>query len=101
MTALFRVLQEGLASFGQPREGDSFYVISDGDDNLSQIKWRKVDQEILRARIRVFAMLVQWIGPPIVEGDDHLMDLVRSPADMPVCYRWIPTSTMILFTTAL
>lgn len=78
MTALLSALQEGLASFGQPHEGDSFYVISDGDDNLSQINWRKLDLEMLHTSIRVFAMRVYWTGTPVSNGDDHLMDLVRS-----------------------
>lgn len=77
MTALFNALDESLASFGKPQEGDVFYIISDGHDNASRMDWRKLEAQILQRGIRVFAMRVHWLeGPESSPG--HLADLVNS-----------------------
>jgi hypothetical protein len=78
-TALLSTIQGSLASFGTPRVGDTLYVISDGDDNASNLNWHKLDEEIIQRGVRVFAMRIQWTAEGFeVEGSDNLQDIVNS-----------------------
>jgi von Willebrand factor type A domain len=54
-TALWDALNDGMALFGEPRDGDAVYVISDGDDNDS--KSRPAVLEPFAARFRFFALI--------------------------------------------
>lgn len=77
MSALFDAIERSLLAFGAPREGDTLYVISDGEDNASNIKWRKLDQELLQRGTRVFAMRIRWTGI-VGLGEGNLPDLITA-----------------------
>jgi len=80
VTALLKTMQESLKTFGRPQEGDSLYVISDGEDNASNVYWRKLADQIVQSGIRVFAMRIHWVGghltPEEEESENHLQDIV-------------------------
>ncbi len=72
-TALFDAMQQAIEALGRPQEGDAFYVISDGEDNRSNLEWKKVRNQIITAHVRVFAMQIRWIGPDVPENLDDLV----------------------------
>lgn len=76
-TALLDTIQESLQAFGSPQEGDTLYVISDGEDNSSRLNWRKLDDQLLERGIRVFAMRIDWTGVSL-SADDNLPDVITS-----------------------
>lgn len=78
-TALLQAIEGTLSSFPNPQDGDLIYVISDGDDNSSNLNWRKLDEQLLQRGIRLFAMRVQWVSSPIsMESTNNLADIITS-----------------------
>lgn len=79
LTALKDAMESSLTLFGRPQEGDVLYVITDGADNSSHIRWGSLRLAILGARIRVFTMLA---ADPMSlagrNGSAELLDLVDS-----------------------
>jgi VWA domain containing CoxE-like protein len=89
-TALLSTMEQSLSAFGEPQDGDSLYVISDGEDNASTVSWQKFDAMAIQHRIRVFAMRVEWFGGrgPTPEGlENHLQDIVASTGGASVVAR--------------
>jgi len=82
-TALFDALHQGKSAFGTAQEGDSLYVISDGVDHASQIKWGELDDELIRLGIRVFGMRIKWLGVDFGVGD-NLPDMITFTGGSPV-----------------
>lgn len=80
MTALIDSMQRAVDAFGTAEEGDTIYVISDGADNASRLRWQKLQEELIERRMRVFAILVSWRGPIATpeESNQHLPEIVNS-----------------------
>lgn len=80
MTALIDSMQRAVDAFGAAQEGDTIYVISDGKDNASRLRWHKLQEELIEHGTRVFAMLVRWRGPiaTVEDTDQHLSEIVNS-----------------------
>lgn len=80
MTALIDSMQRAVDAFGAAKEGDTIYVISDGADNASRLRWQKLQEELVDRGTRVFAILVRWRGPiaTVEESDQHLSEIVNS-----------------------
>ena len=77
-TALLSAIERSLPAFGKPQVGDTIYVISDGDDNVSNLKWRALDETLLARGIRVFALRILWTGYPLEGIHTDLPDMVTS-----------------------
>jgi len=84
-TALRDAMVRSLPLFGRPQEGDVLYVITDGADNWSDIRWGGLQAAILEARVRVFAMLVvDPLNPEGRTGSAELQDLADSTGGVAV-----------------
>ncbi len=57
-TALFDAILEGLSLLGSPQPGDVIYAITDGGENRSHNKARKVEQAVLSAGVRLDVLLL-------------------------------------------
>jgi hypothetical protein len=64
-TALYDAIEFAVGMFGHPRPGDTICVISDGDENASQISLQQVHHILLANRIRLFAVVLPeaWVFP--------------------------------------
>jgi hypothetical protein len=71
-TALFDAILSVRGLLGVPNPGDVIYVLTDAADNWSQTKVRKVGEELVNARIRVFAAVI----------NHHVQDRQRLPDDV-------------------
>ncbi len=82
-TALLDAILEGLTLLQPPHEGDVIYLISDGGDNASRAKPDKVEQALLTAGVRLFAMgLADALGyrnrtPEELNGPSLMRDFVE------------------------
>lgn len=70
-TALLQAIEGALSSFPNPQDGDLIYVISDGDDNFSNVNWRKLDEQLLQHKTRVFATRIHWVSDIIGIGSNN------------------------------
>jgi len=87
-TALWDGVLESLNLFDSPQIGDSIYVISDGDDNLSRAGRHDVEKALLATRVRFFVLFPPGVSPSLPTGYarhagplQETMDL-EEPADM-------------------
>lgn len=80
-TALWDSLKAVISDFGSPRVGDSIFLITDGEDNESSVRFRAVERAILASGLRVFASYFDSPdgGPRPEErlGVSELRDLVQ------------------------
>ena len=67
-TALWNSVLESLRLFDSPQIGDSIYVISDGDDDLSRAGPSDVENALLAARVRLFALFPPGVPRPPMSG---------------------------------
>ncbi len=81
-TALLDTILVGLTLLQPPHDGDVIYVISDGGDNASRAQPGKVEQALLTAGVRLFAMGLDY-GPgnratvEEIEGPDLMRKLAE------------------------
>lgn len=57
-TALYDAIASARGALGVPGLGDVIYVLTDGGDNRSETKQKKVGQELVRAGFRLFAAVM-------------------------------------------
>ena len=70
-TALYDAILAALNELTPPREGDTIYVITDGEDNRSTNKPSQVEPRLLAVGVRPFAFLFeppQCVGEPLRES---------------------------------
>ena len=80
-TALFTAIEQALPLFGEPRFGDSLYIVSDGGDDYGPDTPRQAADALIQRGTRAFAFLVQdpqgdRSTPKEREGLPQLADLV-------------------------
>lgn len=73
-TALWDSLNESLSLFGPLQDGDTLYVISDGEDTASQLKPKEFERYM--GRLRVFALM------PVEHLHDSSIPEFRQPKDL-------------------
>jgi hypothetical protein len=56
-TALYDAISSGLSALGSLDFGDVIYAVTDGGDNTSEIPPERVEQDLLRAGVRLFSVL--------------------------------------------
>jgi hypothetical protein len=56
-TALYDSFPHAISLFGAPETGDAIYLISDGDDNLSKLREKDVERDLLARGIRLFCLI--------------------------------------------
>ena len=74
---MLSAIKDGMEAFGDPEDGDSLYIISDGEDNASSLDWHKLTEQMVERGIRVFAMRIQW-RLDSVDIENNLQDIVAS-----------------------
>jgi len=57
-TAIYDSLHEALRRFGAPQLGDSILLLTDGDDNISKLGAKKLEQEFRAANARLLTLMV-------------------------------------------
>jgi len=68
-TALYDAVRDGLARFGPAHSGDSILIVTDGEDNRSQVRPEKVQDEAASKGVRVFTILMQDNRPQVADVD--------------------------------
>jgi VWA domain-containing protein len=81
-TAIYDAIFAALDELRPPREGDTIYVITDGEDNKSSHTPSQVEPRLLNAGVRVFAFLLVGSVPfrvrvPAESGPRNLADLAQ------------------------
>jgi len=83
-TAIYDSLHEALRRFGAPQLGDSIVLLTDGDDNISKLGAKKLEQEFRAAKARLLTLMVYQphvildVIPEEEEfGRDAVQDLVE------------------------
>jgi hypothetical protein len=71
-TALYDAIASARGALGVPCVGDVIYALTDAGDNTSQTKPRRVEDDLLKAGIRLFAVVM----------DSGLPITVRTPEEM-------------------
>jgi hypothetical protein len=57
-TALFDAVESARGALGVFEFGDVIFAVTDGDDNMSRTKPKRVEQDLVRAGVRLFSALV-------------------------------------------
>lgn len=84
-TALFETINRSASIFGTPQPGDILYVISDGQDNASEIKWQSLDEDLLQRGVRLFAFRIEWTASvPMLGLEDTFPKIISSTGGMAV-----------------
>lgn len=79
-TALYDAIASARATLGMPEFGDIIYAVTDGGDNKSRTEPKRVEGDLLRAGVRLFAV-VTASGPgnrsrtPVEIGPDQLRSM--------------------------
>jgi hypothetical protein len=66
-TALFDSIDQALSLFQITQLGDAIYLVTDGEDNKSQVSIRKLKEKLAVHGVRVFVFLVPIDGVMTVE----------------------------------
>jgi len=75
-TALWDTIATGISEFGGSLDGDSIYLISDGDDNASRLKANELKNMLVAKAIRVFAFSPNLRGGPTPEAQAGWWNLI-------------------------
>jgi|SRR5712691_3334506 len=79
-TAVRDAIEYVLDQISNAAPGDAIYVITDGEDNRSQIKTAQLENRLQRAGVRLHVFLLRdflWTGDPFPDSDD-IMTLARA-----------------------
>lgn len=69
-TAVFYAIHQAITMFGEPRAGDSIFLVSDGADNRSRQRLDRTIAELQQRQIRLFTFAVQHPVPNTEEDRD-------------------------------
>jgi hypothetical protein len=83
-TALFDTIAGAPSTLGGLAFGDVIFAVTDGGDNRSRSKPERVEQDLLRTRVRLFAALIEQdratrvMSPEEIEGANRLLSMVEA-----------------------
>jgi hypothetical protein len=83
-TALYDAVARGLSAWGRLDFGDVVFAVTDGGDNRSRTEPESLEQDLLRARIRLFSVVTDHEGgmgtraPEETEGARRLRSMVEA-----------------------
>jgi hypothetical protein len=83
-TALYDAIASARGALGVPNVGDIIYALTDAGDNTSRTKPGRVEDDLLKAGIRLFAVIVApnpWLRsrtPGEIDGPNQLQSMVEA-----------------------
>lgn len=78
-TALYDTVFEALHSLSTVQPGDSIYVITDGEDNHSKVRFSELEQALLGSGVRLYVFLLSDFNTAMEErlGQGDMAELAR------------------------
>jgi len=98
-TALYDAISSASGAFGVLDFGDVIYAVTDAGDNKSRTEPRRVEEDLLRARVRLFAVITH--GPPTPEeilGPNRLRSMAEATGGNVLSVPYGPSSGRIPLT---